>query len=165
MRYDVILLALCVLLAPITPAHSQTATDELIDQLRRDALENLNPDSLGAGYAAMLSLAVSPDISAATFYPDPGAGIDDTRLKVFKLPIRHVFNREGEGVRPFVQGLFAYQTLDAEFNVLIDESIRSDWRTVVRGIVRWRRDSATRTVESVDCGHIWNRSAAKRGRI
>jgi len=130
MRYDVILLALCVLLAPIAPAHSQTATDELIDQLRRDALENLNPDSLGAGYAAMLSLAVSPDISAATFYPDPGAGIDDTRLKVFKLPIRHVFNREGEGVRPFVQGLFAYQTLDAEFNVLIDESIRSDWRTV-----------------------------------
>jgi hypothetical protein len=110
-------------------AAAQTDPQLIIDELRRTALAELEPQSLGAGYAAMVSFAVSPDISAATFYPDSGADVQDARLKAYRVPYRYTFNREREGAHVFVEGLLAYQTLDAGFAVDENDSVASDWRT------------------------------------
>ena len=117
-----------VLLATLL-ANAQAVDDELIARIREQTLENLDAEGLGAGYAAMLSFAVSPDISAATFYPDAPDGIDDVTLKVYRVPLRHVFDRDGQGPRPFVQGLFAYQYYDARFILSAEEAIGAEWRT------------------------------------
>ncbi|MDH4126509.1 MAG: hypothetical protein OEW64_11880 [Gammaproteobacteria bacterium] len=130
MRRTRLVLLLCkTCIAFTAPAFAQTDPQDIIDELRQSALAELDSQSLGAGYAAMVSFAVSPDISAATFYPDSGSDVQDARLKAYRLPYRYTFNREREGGHVFVEGLLAYQTLDAGFAIDTNESVASDWRT------------------------------------
>lgn len=108
---------------------SQSPPNDIIDQIRATAIANLDPQRLGAGYAVEVSFAVNPDISAATFYPDEPEEISNSKLKAFKLPLRYVFNKGHQGWRPFVQGLLAYQALDASFDIIDGESVDSKWDT------------------------------------
>jgi hypothetical protein len=110
------------------PSSYASAQQESIDALRQLALEQLGPDRLGAGYAALINFAVNPDISAATFYIDVD-GADNPTLNVFRLPLRHVFKPTNHTWRPFVQANFAYQAFDASLDVLEGESIDLTYRT------------------------------------
>jgi len=112
-------------------ALAQSQLDPVIDEIRALALENFNPDELGSGYAAMLNFAVSPDISAATYALDTeeGSGIHNPRLKVYRIPLRHVFRPESQNLRPFVQATMAYQTLDTSFDLFELDSVDSRWST------------------------------------
>jgi len=101
-----------------------SAQSSPIDDIRDEILESLGPHRLGAGYSAMINFAASPDISAATFYPDDETG---STLKIYKLPYRHVFNLGNEGWRPFIQALVSYQTLESDFEFSDDESIETKW--------------------------------------
>jgi len=114
---------------------AQTTESDLIDALRQELRQSLDPASLGAGYAAMINFAVNPDISTATY------NIDDELepvLKVSRLPIRHVFKWEEQRWRPFVQANLAYQTLKLDFTVpdeapiFAGESVDLKWS--VRGV-------------------------------
>lgn len=51
---------------------AQSGLDETIDAVRRQAIQQAGPDRLGAGYAAMMNFAATPDISSATYYIDGG---------------------------------------------------------------------------------------------
>jgi len=114
-----------LLLSPLASAQ----TDEEIDALRDAARKSFDPRKIGAGYAAIISFAVSPDISTATFHADAGEGVVDPTLKVYRAPFRKVFRQDMDGPRPFIGGLLAYQDLDSGFIPLPDERIDSDWRT------------------------------------
>ena len=108
------------------PAVAQSDIDAIRDQLAAD----LRDVHIGTGYAAVVDFAVSRDISAATFYPDEVDGVTDPKLQSIKIPFRFLLGREDAATRPFVQGHFAYQTLNADFNLLADELIRSEWKTL-----------------------------------
>jgi hypothetical protein len=104
---------------------AQTDFDAIRDQLAAD----LRGVQIGAGYAAIVDFAVSRDISAATFYPDEVEGVSDTKLASIKVPYRFVLGADDLPARPFIQGHFTYQTLNADFNFLADELVRSEWKT------------------------------------
>lgn len=122
------LAAAILLLALAVPANAQTL-DELIDALREQAQADLDPAALGAGYAALIDFAVSPEISAASFSPDSSPGVSDESISVFRIPIRYVFSRDGSNLRPFIQATLAYETTEATFDLLPDERILAEWRT------------------------------------
>jgi hypothetical protein len=107
-------------------AVAQSDIDGIRDQLAKD----LRDVHIGAGYAAIVDFAVSRDISAATFYPDEMDGVTDPKLTSIKIPFRFSLGSEGAPTRPFVQGHFAYQTLNADYELLADELIRSEWKTL-----------------------------------
>lgn len=116
-----------------SPVYAQTL-QELIDQLRQQAADQLGPDRQGAFYAAEINFAVNPDISTATFYIEGPSSeglpsIDDPTLKAFRLPLRHVFKLANHTWRPLVQATFAYQTLDTAINIIEDNSIDVAYRT------------------------------------
>ena len=119
--------ALGILCCVTMNAHAQV--DDDVAELRRLVEETFDSVNLGAGYAALVDFAVSRDISSATFYPDEVEGVVDPKLHNIKLPFRFVFGEEGQGARPFLQGHLAYQTLDAEFDLLPGEKILSEWKT------------------------------------
>jgi hypothetical protein len=104
---------------------AQTDLDDIRDQLAAD----LRSVHIGTGYAAIVDFAVSRDISAATFYPDEVEGVSDPELNSIKMPYRFMLGADGALTRPFIQGHFTYQTLNADFNILPDELIRSEWKT------------------------------------
>ena len=108
---------------------TQAAAQSDIDAIRELVAAQLQGVQVGAGYAAIVDFAVSRDISAATYYPDEVEGVHDPKLTSIKLPFSFTFGAEGDSKRPFLQGHFAYQTLDADFELLADELIRSEWKT------------------------------------
>lgn len=117
------------MLLTLFATQSLAQTDDQIDQVRQALLADFDPQKLGVGYAAMMSFAVSPDITTATFYLDESGGVVDPTLNVIRVPYRHVFDADGVGVRPFVQGLFAYQTLESGFDIAPGEFVDSRWKT------------------------------------
>ena len=127
MRTPISRVLLCLLAGMPLPAMSQTAQD--IDLIRQSAKETFNQVEIGAGYAAIVDFAVSRDISSATFYPDEVDGIVDPKLTSTKVPFRFILGGDETGRRPFVQGHFAYQTLDSGFDVLPGEFVDSTWTT------------------------------------
>lgn len=108
---------------------SQAAAQMDIDSIRQQLAADLQSAHIGAGYAAIVDFAVSRDISSARFYPDEVEGVRDPKLVSTKIPYRFVFGADGASARPFLQGHFAYQTLEADFELLVDELVRSSWRT------------------------------------
>jgi len=70
----------------------------------------LGPNQIGASYAALISFAGNPDISAATYYIDAGPRADAT-LSVGRFSFRHSFYEEGDEWRPFVQIMIPYEHL------------------------------------------------------
>ena len=60
-----------LVMAPLSVL-AQSGLDEIIDAVRRRAIQQAGPDRLGAGYAAMMNFAATPDISSATYYIDNG---------------------------------------------------------------------------------------------
>ena len=102
--------------------------EQLISDLRDEALETLGPDRLGAGYAALINFTVNPDISTATYYTDVEDAEDPT-LTVYRVPLRYVFRSEDRNWHPLVQANLGYQTLSADFDIDTEESIEADWRT------------------------------------
>lgn len=116
-----------LVMAPF-PAIAQSGLDEIIAQIRRQAIQEVGPDRLGAGYAAMMNFAAAPDISAATYYID-SASADDPTLNVFKIPLRHEFTLEGRDSKPFVQASFGYLDYEATLDFLPQESIKADWKS------------------------------------
>ncbi|NVK42807.1 MAG: hypothetical protein HWE39_16310 [Oceanospirillaceae bacterium] len=111
------------------PLHA-ALTDEELEAARSAVLEGFDPKRLGSGYAALVSFAVSPQISTASFRPDAGSdGIDDPELDVYRIPLRFVFGDDDGSPRPFVQGVLAYQDLYAKLDPGFGESIESDWET------------------------------------
>ena len=123
------IVAALVISALLSMAPSAAQTPGEIDQIREQLLADFDPGRLGSGYGAIVSFAVSPDITSATFYPDHGSGVADPTIKVIRVPYRHVFGEDNGGSRPFVQALLAYQTFDALFEPAPDESVDSRWRT------------------------------------
>jgi hypothetical protein len=117
--------ALCLCLPGLASAQS----DDLIDAIRELAKESFDPVKIGAGYAAIVDFAVSRDISSANFYPDASEGIVDPELRHFQFPFRFVFGDDAQVRRPFLQGLFAYQTVASGFDYAPGEFIDSEWKT------------------------------------
>jgi len=103
--------------------------DDGLDAVRQSVRDSVDPEQLGAGYAAIVSFAVSPDISTADYDLDDSSGTSAPQLDVYRLPLRHVFNEDGEGIKPFVQGILAYQELEAGFELAENEFIDSSWET------------------------------------
>jgi hypothetical protein len=126
-RISIISLLLCLLAGMPLSAMAQTDLD--IDVIRQAAEDVFDQVEIGAGYAAIVDFAVSRDISSATFYPDEVDGVVDPKLKNTKVPFRIFLGGNDTGRRPFVQGHFAYQTLESGFDVLPDEFINSTWTT------------------------------------
>jgi len=108
---------------------SQAAAQTDFDAIREQLAADLQSAHIGTGYAAIVDFAVSRDISSARFYPDEVEGVRDPELASTKLPFRLVLGADGASARPFLQGHFAYQTLDADFEFLADELVRSRWKT------------------------------------
>ena len=81
-RIGLLIAFLCCSLAATAQA------DEQIDGIRQAAAEASDPAKIGAGYAAIMSFAVSPDISTATFYPDEGKGVVDPNMESNNPPTR-----------------------------------------------------------------------------
>ena len=111
------------------PGFASAQSSDLIDAVRELAKESFDPVKIGAGYAAIVDFAVSRDISSANFYPEVGDGVVDPALSHFQFPFRFVFGEDAHGPRPFLQGLFAYQTLESGFELAPDEFIDSEWKT------------------------------------
>lgn len=117
------------LLAFCAAVNAQSQSDPAIDEIRQLVMDSVDPARLGAGYAAMINFAVSPDISTATYNIDDEDG-NDPSLMVYRVPVRHVFSSDEQSWRPFVQGNLAYQTLDAGFDIGENESIEAEWRAL-----------------------------------
>lgn len=107
---------------------AQSGLDEIIDQVRQQAIRQAGPDRLGAGYAAMMNFATTPDISAATYYID-SASANDPTLNVYKIPLQHEFALEGRDWKPFVQATFGYLDYETKFDFLAGESVKADWKS------------------------------------
>lgn len=105
---------------------AQSGSNDTIDQIRQQVIQQAGPDRLGAGYAAMMSFAATPDISSATYYVD---GANDPTLNVYKIPLRHEFALEGRDWKPFVQATFGYLDYEAKFDFLPQESVKADWKS------------------------------------
>ncbi len=118
-----------VLLLYCAVVNAQTETDPIIDEIRRLVMDSADPARLGAGYAAMINFAVSPDISSAVYSID-GNGDDDPTLNVTRIPFRHSFSSGERSWRPFLQANLAYQTLETDFNLFEEESIKADWKAL-----------------------------------
>ena len=124
-RRALLLVSLVLAIGWASPATAQTDIDAIRDQLAED----LQGVHIGAGYAAIVDFAVSRDISSATFYPDDVSGVSDSELSSTKVPFRFTLGDDGATTKPFIQGHFAYQTLNADLEFLADELVRSEWRT------------------------------------
>jgi hypothetical protein len=111
------------------PVAALAQTDEEIDLIRQAAQDAFDPVKIGAGYAAIVDFAVSRDISSAAFNPDASDGVIDPTIKSTKVPFRFFLGGNESGRRPFVQGHFAYQTMDAGFDVAPGELVDSTWTT------------------------------------
>ena len=104
--------------------------DQVIQDLRDQFLSTLGPDRLGGAYASIINFAVNPDISAATYHIDAGnLDASDPELNVFRLPLRHVFDLDRRGWRPFVEADLAYQSYQFDFAAFDTERIDTEWRT------------------------------------
>ena len=125
-----LLLALAALAVVDTGKAAAQTIDDTIAEIRDAAVKDFDREKIAAGYGTLISFAVNPHISAARFYPDEGEGIYDVELKASRIPYRYVFDSDGDGPTPFVQGVLAYQTLDAGFTVTPDDVIEGRWRTV-----------------------------------
>lgn len=68
---------------------------------------------LGAGYAAMMNFATTPDISAAMYYID-SASANDPTLNVYKILLQHEFALEDRDWKPFVQASIGYLDYEAK---------------------------------------------------
>jgi hypothetical protein len=112
-----------------SPGLASAQSDDLIDAIRELARENFDPVKIGAGYAAMVDFAVSPDISSANFYPDASDGVVDPSLKHFQFPLRFVFGDDESAPRPFLQAVVAHQTVESGFDYAPGEFIASEWET------------------------------------
>jgi hypothetical protein len=124
LRLFTVVASLCLFL----PVHGE-AQQDVIDAIRQAALD-LQPERLGASYAAMINFAVNPDISTATFYIEAD-DVDNPTLSVYRLPLRYVFKSANHAWRPFVQANFDYQTIDTHFDDMPvqGESIDLTYRT------------------------------------
>ena len=111
------------------PGLAAAQSDDLIDAIRELAKESFDPVKIGAGYAAIVDFAVSRDISSANFYPDATEGVVDPALNHFQFPFRFVFGDDARAPRPFLQGLFAYQTVESGFDFAPGEFVDSEWKT------------------------------------
>lgn len=118
---------LALLLAAL-PLSSFAQTDP--DALNQAIRDSINTKGLGASYAAIVSFAVSPELSAATFNPDAGPGVIDPQLVTLKVPYRHMFRDDSARIRPFIQADFGYQKFDAGLDVAPGEFIDTEWKTL-----------------------------------
>ncbi|GGO79081.1 hypothetical protein GCM10011348_12490 [Marinobacterium nitratireducens] len=118
------------LLGPVAAPAASALSDDELAAARQAVIDSFDPRRLGAGYAALVSFAVSPQISTASFRPDTESdGAEDTQLDVYRIPLRFVFGEDENVPRPFVQAVLAYQDLYSRFDLGFGESIRSDWET------------------------------------
>lgn len=120
---------LCLLFAALWAPPAAAQTDIDIDAIRDSIADSIREVNLGAGYAAIVDFAVSRDISAAIYYPDEVDGVSDPQLSALKVPWRFVFGEAEARTRPFLQGHVAYQTLETDLDLLVDERIGSEWTT------------------------------------
>lgn len=119
-----------LLLSTLDSAPALAALSDEIEAARKAVLDSFDPKRLGSGYAAIVSFAVSPQISAASFRPDSGSDdIDDPELDVYRIPLRFVFGDDDGSPRPFVQGVLAYQDLYAKLDTGLGGTLKSDWET------------------------------------
>lgn len=116
-----------LVMAPLSVL-AQSGLDGVIDEVRQQAIEQAGPDRLGAGYAAMMNFAATPDISSATYYID-SADAGDPTMNVYKIPLRREFMLEGRDWKPFVEASFGYLDYEATFDVLPQESVKADWKS------------------------------------
>lgn len=114
----------------LLPAVVNAQSDDDIDAIRQQIAENHDFQKIGAGYGAVVSFAVNPDVTTAKFLPDATPGIIDPSVAVFRAPYRHLFNKDSDGSRPFIQGVIAYQTVEAGLEVAENELIDARWRTL-----------------------------------
>ncbi len=82
----------------------------VLDEVSDLISDQLGPNQIGASYAALISFAGNPDISAATYYIDSGPRANAT-LSVGRFSYRHPFYEEGDDWRPFVQVMIPYEQL------------------------------------------------------
>lgn len=128
-RFDLSLRASRWLLFIVSlPVLAQTGPGAIIDEIRQQAIQQAGPDRLGAGYAAIMSFAITPDISSATYYID-SASANDPTMNVYKIPFRYEWTLEDRHWQPFVQASFGYLDYEAEFDFLPGESIQADWKS------------------------------------
>ena len=106
---------------------AQTSTDARISAIREQSAKTMGPDRYGSAYAALISSAVNPDISTAT-YDIKAANVNDPTLRVIRVPLRHVFNPDKPGARPFVEATLTHQTYDISVDIAPDESVQNEWR-------------------------------------
>jgi len=89
------------------------------------------PESLGAGYAQLLNLTLSDDLSSAHYEIDAGEGIDDPLLRITRLPWRIASRKLARGELDWLLEL-GYLGLDAGFDVSLPGfgggRIDSRWR-------------------------------------
>jgi hypothetical protein len=112
------------------PLVAQENLDQAIQDLRDEFSRRLGPDRLGGAYASIINFAVNPDISAATYYVDAGdLDASDPELNVFRLPLRHVFELDSRGWRPFVEANLAYQSYQFDFAAFDTERVDTEWQT------------------------------------
>ncbi len=118
------------LLALLAAPPASALTDDELEAARQAVIDGFDPRRLGAGYAALVSFAVSPQISTASFRPEAESDeVEDPELDVYRIPLRFVFGEDEGAPRPFLQGVFAYQDLYSRFDLGSGESIKSDWET------------------------------------
>lgn len=108
-------------------ANHVDAQQQIIDELREYAKQEIGPDRLGASYAAMINFAVNPDISTAVYNIQVDSA-DEPQLNEYRLPFRYVFKLDDNSWRPLIQLNLAYQSQKAGFGFLEDESVNAEWQ-------------------------------------
>lgn len=105
-------------------------TAALVGAVEPDAPVGSSGGGLGVGYAAMVDSALNPDVSAATYRPVNGTGVEDATLDVYRLPYHHdFFPDDGSAPGLFLEVIAAYQRLEAGLRIAPDSSIESSWTT------------------------------------
>jgi len=116
-----------LLCCPLKSVSAQTLTEDLIAQIRNLALETLAPGKMAPGYAALINMAVHPDISAATYRPQL-PGNEDPVFDLYRVPVKHVFRRQDSAWSPFIQANFAYLEANWSLDIVNDERLDTRWR-------------------------------------